>query len=446
MDILDEVDAAIHEKRSKWNYTPMREKSETDAIIDELLREFSNENSSTEKTIPAKRSAVKTSEKIPDYIVPPDNNNPKSERAFHENSVNISDNIPQEQYAYSQAMPQERYEQSPQAMPERSAYQEQYPQSTLENDIPQNMYERSPQAAPQEKSNDSDDYNEYISQKYAQARYRDEEIDDPDHDDEYEEYEEEYDEEYAPDFPESYEDNKISDMDFNAFMDSENDGKKDDIPSIAISTIIKTVLKILILAVFGTFSVVGIINIADRGVDKFGKSSSEKNIKEELQSVIYPLIVTETEDFQNASELSNEQIVNICVWEVVINGKISAYKAEDSDDYIMPQDQMKYIVDKLFGDGVDFSDSDSKIGQEKITYEKKKKQYVIPENTDLYTFYPVVTDVAETSSGYMVYANCFSAAPSWNGEKQTPSKRIIVTLDKTKEYYNIKSLKTIPLE
>lgn len=26
MDILDEVDAAVREKRSKWKYTPMREK------------------------------------------------------------------------------------------------------------------------------------------------------------------------------------------------------------------------------------------------------------------------------------------------------------------------------------------------------------------------------------------------------------------------------------
>ena len=43
MDILDEVDAAVREKRSKWKYTPMREKSETDAIIDELLREFSSD-------------------------------------------------------------------------------------------------------------------------------------------------------------------------------------------------------------------------------------------------------------------------------------------------------------------------------------------------------------------------------------------------------------------
>lgn len=40
MDILDEVDAAVREKRSKWKYTPMREKSETDAIIDDCCVSF----------------------------------------------------------------------------------------------------------------------------------------------------------------------------------------------------------------------------------------------------------------------------------------------------------------------------------------------------------------------------------------------------------------------
>ena len=44
MDILEEIEETLNEKKRKWNYTPMREKSETDALIDELLREFSAEN------------------------------------------------------------------------------------------------------------------------------------------------------------------------------------------------------------------------------------------------------------------------------------------------------------------------------------------------------------------------------------------------------------------
>ena len=40
MDILEEIEETLNEKKRKWNYTPMREKSETDALIDELLRDI----------------------------------------------------------------------------------------------------------------------------------------------------------------------------------------------------------------------------------------------------------------------------------------------------------------------------------------------------------------------------------------------------------------------
>ena len=44
MDILEEIDEALKDKKEKWKYTPMRETNETDAIIDELLREFSSDS------------------------------------------------------------------------------------------------------------------------------------------------------------------------------------------------------------------------------------------------------------------------------------------------------------------------------------------------------------------------------------------------------------------
>ncbi len=43
--------------------------------------------------------------------------------------------------------------------------------------------------------------------------------------------------------------------------------------------------------------------------------------KTEFESVIYPLIVTETKDFESVSDLGNEELINIAVWELVINGK-----------------------------------------------------------------------------------------------------------------------------
>ena len=112
---------------------------------------------------------------------------------------------------------------------------------------------------------------------------------------------------------------------------------------------------------------------------------------------------------------------------------------------MFPQDQMTYIVEKLFGEDMKLDHSDSGIGDIIISYDKKKKQYIIPKDTDLYSYYPKVTDIAETDDTYTVYADCYKSTAPWNSGKADPEKRVMVTLKKTQDYYNIISLKTIPL-
>lgn len=397
MDILDEIDAALHEKRSKWNYTPMREKSETDAIIDELLREFSPGSSSQStgrQAYSGKPQAVKTAE--------------PARRAYAQSPVNEER---RERLEYNNAVKNQ---------PE--AHRDSY-------------------APPAE--DDNDRFNQYVADRYAAAEYEDDEYDDSD------EYYDDYEEDYDEDYPEES-GNGRSDGDFESFMESENDGEKGDLPNYPVSGLIKTILKILVLAVFGAFAVVGIINTVSTGYNKFSKSansaSETDSLKKELQSVIYPLIVTETKEFADVSEMTDEELVNIGIWELVINGDKSVFKDEETGEYLLPQDQMTYIVEKLFGEDVKFSHTTSGIGDVAITYDKKNKQYIIPEDTDLYTYYPVVTDIAEAGDSYTVYADCYTSSPSWNSGKSDPSKRVMITLNKTAEYYNIVSLKSIPVE
>lgn len=364
MDILDEVDAAVREKRSKWKYTPMREKSETDAIIDELLREFSSDGRQNTSHSDINRPSSGISESRRTEIRPA-----KTEQ-------------------------QERYE-----------------------------YEASVRRDNESKSEDS---------FYAPHKY-----------DDYDDYEDGGFEDTGGE-----DDGIIDNGDFNSFMDSENDGDKGDIPKFRASELVKIILKILVLAVFGAFAVTGIINTVSTGINKFSESSGSGAAdmqKTEFESVIYPLIVTETKDFESVSDLGNEELINIAVWELVINGKKSVFEDQETGDILFPQDQMTYIVEKLFGEDMKLNHSDSGIGDIIISYDKKKKQYIIPKDTDLYSYYPKVTDIAETDDTYTVYADCYKSTPPWNSGKADPEKRVMVTLKKTQDYYNIISLKTIPL-
>ena len=86
----------------------------------------------------------------------------------------------------------------------------------------------------------------------------------------------------------------------------------------------------------------------------------------------------------------------------------------------------------------------SGIGDVSIIYDKEQKGYVIPENTDIYTMYPVVTNVSVSDDIYTLNVECYKDSPAWNREKKiAPEKKMVFTLKKTSDYYNIISAKTV---
>ncbi len=394
MDVLDEIDVTIREKRSKWNYTPMREKNETDAIIDELLREFSSDSSYENRSSRNSYSAPRSDVSRNSVAVQP------GKPAFSENEMRrIAEAEQRERREYEESVRRE------QAMTRADSVNSEY----------DNSYDES-----------YDDYDE-------------------DYGDSFDEYNENYDDS----FNESDDGDMSRGGDFDSFMDSENDGKRGDLPKFPVSSLIKTLLKIAALAIFGAFAVAGIINTVSIAVDKYSNTSDINEAdsqKKKLESVIYPLIVTGIKDFDDVSKLKDEDLINIAVWEMVINGNKTVFKDKDSDDLLLPQDQMTYIIEKLFGDNTKFSHTTTGLGDTTIIYDQKNKQYIISDDTDIYSYYPVVTDISETGDDYIVYADCYRSSPSWNNSKSVPEKRVMITMKKTSEYYNIISLKSIPVE
>lgn len=466
VDILDEIDAELLEKKSKWSYTPMREKTETDAIIDDLLREFPSDDvqddeqydkrKSISRSVPEQTYIEKesyTTDKTEAYIssAEPDNDNTEEQPQSDANKNNAYaryDDEYEEYYQSDEKYPDMEDDDVKVYDPGNSVSEEQ------QYSEPEDNTQEDDAAVYEDEEYESDSYEE--DDEYEQDGYSENITEDNDNtpEEDYDEYEDDYPDEEENNFDFSSNGNggiKNTQSDFNLFMDSENDAQKGDIPRWRISSVFKIIIKILLLAAFGAFAVVGIKNIVDNGIKKYenNKNSitgSNSELKEELQSVIYPLIVTDTEDFENAADISNEQLINIAVWEIIINGNKNVFYDEESGNYLIPQDQITYVVEKLFGEDVKVDHENSGFDDIKVTYEKKNKRYALSGNTDISTLYPVVTDVSDTDSSYMVYADCYKPTPSWDSGSSAPSKRVVVMLEKTAEYYNIKSIKTVPVE
>jgi len=411
VDILDEIDAALTEKKSKWNYTPMREKSETDAIIDDLLREFSPEKESSRrrKASPSPRyyeAEVPVNEEVAERV--------KYEKAVASSTPNFD--IP----------PVEDEEYIPQDL---GADDFEYSDEYDEQEYAEESYEEYP-----------DEDESYSPEDYPEEDYDEEDYDEEDYG--------EYDEDSLDDYDDSDDDDRNSGEDFKNFMDSENDGEKGDMPRYWLSGMVKTILKIAVVAVILILLILGGVKAYDMLKEKYGTDESVSQtdpLKAELQKVITPLVVIDVEDFADKTELKSEDYINIAVWEFIINGEIAAFTDEETGECRLPQQQMEVIINKLFGE-VEFKHGSAGTDDVKIEYDKKNKEYVIPENTDIFSYSPIVTDISDTDPVYTVYADCYVSSPSWQEEKKQPDKRVMITLEKTSEYYNIVSQKTIPVE
>ena len=174
------------------------------------------------------------------------------------------------------------------------------------------------------------------------------------------------------------------------------------------------------------------------------KTAADDSLKNEIQQVIYPLVETQVSDFESYKDISDEQLVNIAVWEIIINGDISIFKELDNDDYLIPQSQIEYVADKLFGDESTINNVSSGINDVSVLYDKDKEGYIVPKNYYIYTMYPVVTDVSQSDDTYTVSVDCFYDSPAWRDNKKTMAgKKMVFTLKKTSDYYNIISAKTV---
>lgn len=423
MDILEEIDETINDKKGKWNYTPMREKSETDALIDELLKEFSSDD----------KTAVQSNySNQMDYNI----KNETEERREFESSMAepqfFSEPEPEFEPDFESDFEPEA-EFSPVEQPDKNESTQIFSRKDIENydddsedEIPQN-----------------NNYDEYDGSRnddysgYGNGGFDDDYYDENDFDEDCDKIQTDEldDDEYA---------------EFEEFIDRKDKDLRVIKPKDKKS-IPKTVLRLICTAAVAAFTIIGILSSAIYCLEQLELSPSdieEKNesLKEEMCRVIYPFVTTGIDLFDSPETLAEDDLVKLSLFEIIINlnGNLNVFKDSESDEIIIPHSQVEYAVSKLLGIEKKVEPCDIKYAALEIKYDKDKKGYIIPEHHDVYTLYPVVTNVKEQDGIYTVSVECFHDAPKWTeGKKTVPSEKVVYTLKKTSEYYNVLSARII---
>lgn len=424
MDILEEIDETIQDKKREWNYRPMREKNETDALIDQLLKEFSTDTS-TVKSSP-KPAAYRDYNKLDEM---------QERRDFEQQTARSYQ--PKHEYIPPQ----------PVQTPVTEAVKKPIPQpfATPENnDMTQVFSRKAIESFDKNQSDPSaDDYDEYDGSQndnysgYGNAGFDDDYYDENDFDEDCEKLQPDDldldDEEYA---------------EFEDFMTAREKQKNNIIGKQQQAGLPKRIWRIVYTALIAAFTIIGIFSSVLYSLEKFEASPSDKKeqdeaLKTEIAQVVHPVVAVYTGDFAELSDIPNEKLVALSLWEIIINGNVSVFKDAESEEILIPHTQIEYVISKLFGSEKNIEACDVEIEGIKIKYDKNSKSYVIPENHDIYTLYPVIKNVSEKDGIYTVTAQCYKDGPQWTKEKKTsPVKTVVFTMKKTSDYYNIISAVT----
>jgi len=207
----------------------------------------------------------------------------------------------------------------------------------------------------------------------------------------------------------------------------------------------KRIWKIFYTAVIAAFTIIGIFSSALYILEQFeatpdDKKAQDEALKTEIASVVYPVVATQADDFASFDEIPKEQLIAASLWEIIINGDLKIFTDSESGEILIPHSQVEYVVSKLFGSEKKVDACDIEVDGIEIKYDKDSKSYIIPENHDIYTSYPVVAAIDQQGETYNVSVKYYNDGPQWTTEKKSsPEKTVVYTLKKTSDYYNIVS-------
>lgn len=167
--------------------------------------------------------------------------------------------------------------------------------------------------------------------------------------------------------------------------------------------------------------------------------------KEEFKSVVYPLVIIDSPEFDDITQLSPDSMISAAIWDILLHGDISKYE-EVYENITIPQADVELHATKLFGKNLTFKHKD--VGDVSLTfyYNSETKSYTVPVTPEYFSYSPVIRNVAKNGDAYDVAVGYLAPAPSWVEERDKelatlPEKYVIVKLKKEDDDYIILSCK-----
>lgn len=239
---------------------------------------------------------------------------------------------------------------------------------------------------------------------------------------------------------------KILDEDTDALLNEKSEKtESDDVSEQKGEKKFKKRLYAILGVVFAVFAVIGIIASVGKGIDLIKSFTSGEVKKDGFTEVIYPAVIMDIESFNNASELTSEQIITASIWSIIMDDeKISKYSLNAGGDTVsISAYDVEAQAVELFGRELpEFVHITLGPVESRFYYDADRGAYNVKVKPIIFTYHPEIKSIVKSGSDYTVTVDYVDERPAWMEKSVSKSVEFNIT-EKDDGTYQINSMKIL---
>ena len=239
---------------------------------------------------------------------------------------------------------------------------------------------------------------------------------------------------------------KILDEDTDALLNEKSEKtESDEVSERKSEKKFRKRLYAILGVVFAFFAVIGIITSVGKGIGLIRNFTSGEVKKDGFTEVIYPAVIMDIESFNNASELTSEQIITASIWSIIMNDeKISKYSLNAGGDTVsISAYDVEAQAVELFGQDLpEFVHTTLGPVESRFYFDADRGAYNVKVKPIIFTYHPEIKSIVKSGSDYTVTVDYVDERPAWMEKSVSKSVEFNIT-EKDDGTYRINSMKIL---
>lgn len=239
---------------------------------------------------------------------------------------------------------------------------------------------------------------------------------------------------------------KILDEDTDALLNEKSEKtESDEVSERKSEKKFRKRLYAILGVVFAFFAVIGIITSVGKGIGLIKNFTSGEVKKDGFTEVIYPAVIMDIESFNNASELTSEQIITASIWSIIMNDeKISKYSLNAGGDTVsISAYDVEAQAVELFGQDLpEFVHTTLGPVESRFYFDADRGAYNVKVKPIIFTYHPEIKSIVKSGSDYTVTVDYVDECPAWMEKSVSKSVEFNIT-EKDDGTYRINSMKIL---